>query len=36
VWLKAQAGAVIATHVYISKDDNETSLLGKKDAKTQH
>ena len=33
VWLKAQAGAVIATHVYISKDDNETSLLGKNDAK---
>ena len=30
VWLKAQAGAVIATHVYVSEDDNETSLLGKK------
>ena len=32
VYLKAQAGAIIATHVYISKDDNETSLLGKNDA----
>ena len=32
VWLRAQAGAVIATHVYINDDDSETSLLGKKDA----
>ena len=29
VYLRAQAGAVIATHIYISKVDNETSLLGK-------
>ena len=29
VWLRAQAGAVIATHVYINDDDSETSLLGK-------
>ena len=33
VWLKAQAGAVIATHVYISEGNNETSLLGKNDTK---
>ncbi len=32
VYLKAQAGAVIATYVYISEDDSETSLLGKHDA----
>ena len=32
MWLRAQAGAVIATHVYINDDDRETSLLGKKDA----
>ena len=32
VWLRAQAGAVIATHVYINDDNSETSLLGKKDA----
>jgi len=32
VWLKAQAGAVIATYVYINDDDSETSLLGKNDA----
>ena len=32
VYLKAQAGAVIATYVYISEDDSETSLLGKNDA----
>ena len=32
VWLRAQAGAVIATHVYINDDDSENSLLGKKDA----
>ncbi len=32
VYLKAQAGAVIATYVYVSEDDSETSLLGKHDA----
>jgi hypothetical protein len=33
VFLKAQAGAIIATYVYISEDDSETSLLGKHDAR---
>ena len=32
MYLKAQAGAVIATYVYINDDDSETSLLGKDDA----
>ena len=32
VWLKAQAGAVIATYIYINAGDSETSLLGKNDA----
>ena len=32
VFLKAQVGAIIATYVYISEDDSETSLLGKHDA----
>ena len=33
MYLKAQAGAVIATYAYINDDDSETSLLGKNDAK---
>ena len=32
VWLRAQAGAMIKTYVYVNDDDNETSLLGKNDA----
>ena len=32
VWLRAQAGAVIKTYVYVNDDDGETSLLGKNDA----
>jgi hypothetical protein len=32
VYLKAQAGAVIATYVYLNDDDSETSLPGKHDA----
>ena len=32
VYLKAQAGAVIATYAYINEDDSESSLLGKNDA----
>ena len=32
MWLRAQAGAVIATHIYINEGDSETSLPGKKDA----
>ena len=32
VYLKAQAGAVIATYAYINDDDSKTSLLGKNDA----
>ena len=33
VQLKARAGAVITTYVYINDDENDSSLLGEKDAK---
>ena len=32
VWLRAQAGAMIKTYVYVNDDDGETSMLGKNDA----
>ena len=32
VQLRAKAGAVITTYVYVNDDDNESSLLGKRDA----
>ena len=32
VKLMAKAGAVIETWIYVNDDDNETSLLGKRDA----
>ena len=32
VQLRAKAGALITTYVYVNDDDSETSLLGKRDA----